>query len=116
MVCYLPTLDQYNGHWVDLILSANNKAAEQQSEGRQFDRQGGTWNEQGLCNVMLISRLPGKGIWERLTISKFHERYADGGWEETRSRLNFVRNVPPHRRQSHVSYPSEDGKGRELTT
>ncbi|KAI4126331.1 MAG: hypothetical protein LQ338_003808 [Usnochroma carphineum] len=80
---FISALDDYNNGTVDAILLSKNKSESEQADGWQFDRQVGSWHEWCLCNVMLIKRLPGKGLCERLTIGKIHERCADDGLEET---------------------------------
>ncbi|KAL9601386.1 MAG: hypothetical protein Q9219_002562 [cf. Caloplaca sp. 3 TL-2023] len=80
---YTSALDDCSNSAVDAILLSKNKSNSEQADGWQFDRQVGSWHEWCLCNVMLIKRLPGKGLCERLSIAKIHERCADAGCEET---------------------------------
>lgn len=82
-VWYIPALDEYSNHEVDLILLSKNKSESKGADAWQIDDEIGAWDEWCLCNAMLIKRLPGKGLCERLTIGKIHERCADDGWEET---------------------------------
>ncbi|KAL8914137.1 MAG: hypothetical protein Q9172_007147 [Xanthocarpia lactea] len=81
-VWYAPVLDEYDNKEVDAILLSKNKDSTERGEDWQFDNSVGTWDEWCLCNVMLIKRLPGEGLSERLTIGKIHERAAQNGWEE----------------------------------
>ncbi|KAL8849140.1 MAG: hypothetical protein Q9221_005863 [Calogaya cf. arnoldii] len=57
------------------------------ADGWQFDHRVGTWDEWCFCNVMLIKRLAGSRLCERLTIGKIHERCAENSGQET---INLV--------------------------
>ncbi|KAL8691193.1 MAG: hypothetical protein Q9224_004232 [Gallowayella concinna] len=80
-VWYVPGLEEYSDKEVDVILLSKNKVVD-------LDEYAGLPSAYNLtawcmCNVMLIKRLPGEGLSERLTIGKLHERATDDGWEET---------------------------------
>ncbi|KAL8850813.1 MAG: hypothetical protein Q9221_004227 [Calogaya cf. arnoldii] len=81
-VWYAPALDTYDNEKVQAILLSKNRGSAE-SEDWQFDRSIGAWEEWCLCNVMLIKRLPGAGLSERLTVGKLHEQAAQSGGEET---------------------------------
>ena len=80
---YVSALDDCKNGVVDAILLSKNKSVSEQADGWQFDPEKGSWHEWCLCNVMLIKRLPGKGLCERLTIGKMHEWCAEDASEET---------------------------------
>lgn len=81
-VWHVPDLDDHNNAAVDVILLSKNRAESEEDDSWQFENEVGTWDRWCLCNVMLIKRLAGKGLCERLTIGKIHERCADNGREE----------------------------------
>ncbi|KAL8686223.1 MAG: hypothetical protein Q9218_007258 [Villophora microphyllina] len=83
MAWYVPIMDQYDNREVDAVLLSKNKSDSESVDGWQFNREVGPWDEWCLCNVMLILRLPERGLSERLTIGKIHERCAEHAWEET---------------------------------
>lgn len=80
---YVPIMEQYHNSEVDAILLLKNKSRSASDDGWHFDQEVGAWDEWCLCNVMLIIRLPERGLSERLTIGKIHERSAEHAWEET---------------------------------
>ncbi|KAL8765557.1 MAG: hypothetical protein Q9194_006526 [Teloschistes cf. exilis] len=80
---YVPMMEQYHNSEVDAILLSKNKSGSASVDGWQFDKEVSVWDEWCLRNVMLIIRLPERGLSERLTISKIHEQSAEHAWEET---------------------------------
>ncbi|KAL8947902.1 MAG: hypothetical protein Q9222_005864 [Ikaeria aurantiellina] len=78
----VPELDPYDDREVEVIMLSRNKSESEAANGWHFDRSVYEWSEWCLCIVLLIRRLPGKGLCERLTIGKVHEACLESSWDE----------------------------------